>query len=212
MSLHDVFSRQIMAFHRAIIDDCNRAARPNRNDAMALRLRSNALALAKIQLAMLALTGAELPMAEREAEPWHDLEPTESLTADPRAPDSLAPDSLAPAPLAADPLAAAQLTLDPMAPDPTAPIPLTPDAMTFDPLAFDPLASDPLASAPLASDPPAFDGERVLAGDALSRFVSRPLAAGESPHEVWQKALENDPVRRQRNPVLPRPGFRSPSA
>jgi hypothetical protein len=67
MSLQDVFSRQIQAFHAAILDDCDRSSRPDRSDAMALRLRANALALAKVQLAMVALVkaaGAELATAE----------------------------------------------------------------------------------------------------------------------------------------------------
>jgi len=165
-----------MAFHGAIIDDCNRAAGVNQSDAMALRLRNNALALAKIQLAMLALTGAEPTMAEPEPELWRDPEPVESLTAD--------------------------AVSDPTVSDPSTP----------DPLASDPLASDPLAFDPLAFDPQAPDNERVLAGDALSRFVSRPLAADESPHQVWRQTLESEPIRRQRNPVLPGAGFRSPSA
>ena len=155
MSLQDAFSRQIMAFHEAIMDDCDRAAGADRSDAMALRLRNNALALAKMQLAMLALTktAPAIPGPEGEAEPevWPDVEPAESVLAEP------------------------------------------------DPVAFD-------------GEPVAFDSERVLAGDALSRFVSRPLAADESPHEVWQQELESDPVRQRRNAVLPGAGFRSPSS
>jgi hypothetical protein len=69
MSLHQAISQQILVFHTAILDDCDRAARPDRTDAMALRLRANAIVLAKLQLEMLALTktepfGAERPLAE----------------------------------------------------------------------------------------------------------------------------------------------------
>ncbi|WP_158932207.1 hypothetical protein [Acidisphaera sp. S103] len=155
MSLQDAFSRQIMAFHGAIMDNCDRAAGADRSDTMALRLRNNAVALAKMQLAMLALTKTEpaIPGAEGGAEPdvGPDEEPAESVLVEP-----------------------------------------------------EPMASD--------GEPVAFGGKRVLAGDALSRFVSRPLGAGESPHEVWRRELDNDPVRRRRNAVLPGAGFRSPSS
>lgn len=138
MSFQEAFSQQIHAFHTAIIDDCDRAARPDRSDAMVLRLRNNALALTKMQLAMLALTGAAPPAPEPETEsvPWRE---------------------------------------------------------------------------PASSDPPAADPDRILAGDALSRFVSRPLGPDESPHEVWFNQLENEPAKRRRNPAIPGAGFRSSS-
>ena len=122
---------------------------------MVLRLRNNALALAKMQMAMLALTGLEQP--ETEAEPWHDPEPAGSPVDEP--------------------------SMD-----------------------------EARVDEPFASEAVAFDDERVLAGDALSRFVSRPLAVSESPHEAWRQELESDPVRRRRNAVLPGAGFRSPSS
>ena len=58
MSIQYPLPRQIQAFHAAILDDCDRAARPEQPDAMVLRLRINALALAKVQLAMVALMKA----------------------------------------------------------------------------------------------------------------------------------------------------------
>jgi hypothetical protein len=56
MFLQNALSQQFMAFHVAIIDDCNRAARPEQTDAMVLRLRNNALALGRLQLPMLAVS------------------------------------------------------------------------------------------------------------------------------------------------------------
>jgi hypothetical protein len=172
MFLQDVFSRQIMAFHGAIMDNCNRAADADRSDTMVLRLRNNALALAKIQLAMLALTGTELPEPETGTEPWREPETGPEPWRDPE--------------------------------------PAEPQIAR--PLMAEPQEAEPQEAEPWeAAEPSAFDGERVLAGDALSRFVSRPMASDESPHEVWQRELDNDPVRRRRNPVLPGAGFRSPS-
>ena len=78
MSIQYPFSRQIQAFHAAILDDCDRAARPEQPDAMVLRLRINALALAKVQLAMVALMKAEFP--ERVAAAVE--RPDEDLTRD----------------------------------------------------------------------------------------------------------------------------------
>jgi hypothetical protein len=53
--------------------------------------------------------------------------------------------------------------------------------------------------------------DHMPSGDALSRFVSRRLELDESPHHVWQDLHEAMPVKRRRNPVLPRQSFRSPS-
>jgi hypothetical protein len=61
MSIQISFSRQIQAFHAAILDDCDRASRPDQHDAMVLRLRANALALAKVQLALAAVLRTEPP-------------------------------------------------------------------------------------------------------------------------------------------------------
>ena len=70
MSFHTAFTQQIQAFQAAILDDCDRACRPDQTDAMALRLRANALALAKVQLALVALvqTGEPEPVT-KPAEP-----------------------------------------------------------------------------------------------------------------------------------------------
>jgi hypothetical protein len=76
MSIEDPFSLQIQAFHAAILDDCDRAARPEQLDAMVLRLRSNALALAKVQLAMVALMKAERPEPFPPAHGCPDQDPT----------------------------------------------------------------------------------------------------------------------------------------
>jgi hypothetical protein len=133
MSHQNAFSMQILAFHDAIVDDCNRAARAEQTDAMALRLRNNALALAKLQLAMLAAGGGV-----GQPEP-----------------------------------------VAPPAPDPVPRVERTPD--------------------------------RILSGDALSRFVSRRLEPGESPHSVWQDLHAADPGKPRRNPVSRGAGFRSPS-
>ena len=149
MSLQDAFSRQFQAFHTAIIDDCDRAAGSDRTDSMALRLRNNALALTRMQLAMLALTRAEPCTPEPVAEPEPDPEPA---------------------------------------------------------LAWEPEPSE--AGQP---DPAPFDCGRILAGDVLSRFVSRRLGPDESPHDIWQDMQETDTPQRRRNPALPRAGFRSPS-
>jgi hypothetical protein len=53
--------------------------------------------------------------------------------------------------------------------------------------------------------------DHILAGDALSRFVSRRLGPDESPHEVWQRLQDGLPAQAQRNPALLRSGFRSSS-
>jgi hypothetical protein len=69
MSPQAAFSLQFEAFHTAIIDDCDRAAGAERTDGMALRLRNNAVALARLQLAMLAATRAERPACAMEPVP-----------------------------------------------------------------------------------------------------------------------------------------------
>jgi hypothetical protein len=100
MSLQAAFSQQIMAFHGAIMDDCNRAAGADRSDSMVLRLRNNAVAMTKLQLAMLAVTGADpaepeteaepWPERETESEPWPEPEPDEPEMAEPYAAEPLA--------------------------------------------------------------------------------------------------------------------------
>jgi hypothetical protein len=140
---HDLLAQQIQAFQTAILDDCQRAVRAGQSDAMALKLRANALALYRAQAAMLAMAGPGL------------------------------------APAATDKL---QETAD--------------DDPTF-------AAGDVHPGEP--------GGERSLAGDALSRFVSRRLDPSESAHDAWHRSLTEAPATpRQRNPALPRPGFRRP--
>jgi hypothetical protein len=81
MPLQAGLSRQIQAFHTAILDNCNRAGHPKQSDAMALRLRANALALAKMQLAMMALASAEPPEPVVAVELKRDEEPVEECPA-----------------------------------------------------------------------------------------------------------------------------------
>jgi hypothetical protein len=50
---------------------------------------------------------------------------------------------------------------------------------------------------PWAADPE----DHVLAGDALSHFVSRRLGPGESAHEAWQQALRTGDDATQRYPT-----------
>jgi hypothetical protein len=151
MSPQEAFTLQIQTFHTAIVDDCNRAAGAGRSDAMVLRLRNNAVALTKLQLAMLAATQSSACTPE----PLPALEPEQAAGPGPERPVE-----------------------SPVGP-----------------------------SAGLASSPQ----DRVLSGDALSRFVSRRLDPDESAHNVWQDLHEAQPVKRRRNPGLPRAGFRSSS-
>ena len=142
MPLNDRLTRQFHAFHHAILDDCERASRPGQSDAMALLLRTNAMALAKLELAILArLQGTH----DRQ----QDMDPTAGPADEPAS-----------------------------WPDEPAPHPDT-------------------------------DEDHILAGDALSRFVSRRLGPDESPHEVWQRLQDGTTAKPQRNPALPRSGFRS---
>jgi hypothetical protein len=137
MTLQDVFDDQILAFHAAIMDNCNRAAHPDQSDVMALRLRNNALALGRLQMVMLTKDRHTAPDVVPAKEP-------------------------------------------------------------------EPVVEQP--SMPMVTSTP----DRVLTGDALSRFASRRLEPGESPHEIWQTLQESEAGRR-RNPALPGAGFRSPS-
>jgi hypothetical protein len=73
ISIEAAFTEQFRAFHGAILDNCDQAACPDRGDAMALRLRANALGLTKMQLAMLARTETE-PVAAPEPDPWAALD------------------------------------------------------------------------------------------------------------------------------------------
>jgi hypothetical protein len=164
MSFQHALQQQILAFHTAIIDDCNRAARPGQTDAVALQLRKNALALAKVQLALLALdhhVAADAPVAFSEAGVLDHGENSDQEENSDHGDDRV-----------------------------------------IDPLP-EPRAVDKLP----ASSPQ----DRILTGDALSRFVSRRLDPGESTHDVWQELQDDEPVRCQRNPALPKPGFRLPS-
>jgi hypothetical protein len=138
MSLTEMLSRQVLAFHDAIVSSCDRAAQPQCSDGMALRLRNNALALARVQLTMMSLTQAAA---------------CEPQTAQPQ------PDYNQPEP---EPIG------QPVRPDP----------------------------------------DRILTGDALSRFVSRRLEPGECEHDIWRQSLHDaEAARRTRNPALPRPGW-----
>jgi hypothetical protein len=170
MSIEDPLWRQIHTFHAAIIDNCDRAARPEQADSMVLRLRNNALALAKVQLAMVALVKAERPEHTLPTHGRPDEDPTEDRWD--RASGAWAGEkSVAGA-------------LDDEAP--------TADAHR---------------------EPAQRDGQddRILSGDALSRFVSHRLTPDQSPHEVWQRMQETDPAKQRHKPALPRAGFRSPS-
>jgi hypothetical protein len=82
MSPHQLLQLQIRAFHAAIIDDCERAACPGQGDAMALRLRNNALALGRMQLTMLALIDPP-----PSAAPTSDLRASDASAMEPPAPE-----------------------------------------------------------------------------------------------------------------------------
>jgi hypothetical protein len=184
MSFPDAFSRQIQAFHTAIIDDCDRAARPEQNDAMVLRLRANALALAKVQLAMMTLVRAE---------------PPELVAAAVRHPDDVS---------VGDRLAASDDTTPSWPGERALYQGIVPTIHPPNDEAPMPLAHVlARATMTLGDD----HEDRVLTGDALSRFVSRRLEPGESPHEVWQRLQEPGPAKRRGSPALPRAGFRSSS-
>ncbi|HEY4042813.1 MAG TPA: hypothetical protein VGM32_13340 [Rhodopila sp.] len=142
--LDDVFARQIQAFHIAILDNCDRAARAGQTDATVLHLRANALALVDAQFAMVALLTAEAP-----------------VTAGDRHQDNA-------------PLSGAQEDRVPG-----------------------------LAEASMFGATSGGQEDRVLAGDALSRFVSRRLQPGESPHEVWQQMLQEVAAPGRRNSAFP---------
>ncbi len=168
MSIEDPLSRQIQAFHAAILDNWDRAARPEQADNMVLRLRNNALALAKVQLAMVALV-----KVERSEHPLPTYgHPDEDPTGDGR-----------------DRASGARASENSISPGDEAP------------------------TAHALWEPPQRDdqGDRILSGDALSRFVSHRLTPEQSAHEVWQRMQETDPAKQRHKPALPRAGFRSPS-
>jgi hypothetical protein len=180
MSFQHEFSRQVHVFSTAILDDCDRALRPEQSDTMVLRLRSNALALAKVQLAMVAIIGTEPPKPAG---------PADRLPEDARTPDRLrVVKSAAEWPTDPDDLAATGPAAAP-APDDLAVPQTEPSTVT------------------VVDD----EDARLLAGDALSRFVSGRLAPDQSPHEAWQHHLATASARQPRNPALPRAGFRSAS-
>jgi hypothetical protein len=149
MVSNEPFLRQLEAFHTAILDNFERALRPAQSDAIALQLRSNALALTEAQLVMLA---------------W-----------------------LQTAPLAHEP--------------PSRAMPTAAGACDGSD-ASDEVGIDG-GTAPFSVD----SRDHVLAGDALSRFVSRRLGADESPHAVWQHL--RGATKGRRNPASPGSGFRS---
>jgi hypothetical protein len=113
MSLQNQLLRQIEAFHAAILDSCDRASRPAQGDAMALRLRVNALALAKAQLAMVALLRTEPsePIADSHLEEPPAADPDRATLPPPdaiwpvRAPEDAPPPDQPPAAPAEPPLA-----------------------------------------------------------------------------------------------------------
>jgi hypothetical protein len=170
MSIEDPLSRQIQAFHAAILDNCERAARAEQPDTMVLRLRINALALAKVQLAMVALVRVEPPEHIPATRGRPDQDPTGDRW-DPASGPWPGESSVA-------------STLDDEAP-----------------------TADALREPPQRDD----QDDRILTGDALSRFVSYRLTPDQSPHEVWQRMQETDPAKQRHKPALPRAGFRSPS-
>jgi hypothetical protein len=67
MSLQDLLTQQIIAFHTAILDSCRRSGQPEQSDAMALRLRGNVVSMTKLQLSMIAL--AQTDATEPEPPP-----------------------------------------------------------------------------------------------------------------------------------------------
>ena len=69
MLLQELLTEQVLAFHTAILDSCHRSRRPEQTDAVALRLRTNAVSMTKVQLAMVSLARAEAPEPEREPAP-----------------------------------------------------------------------------------------------------------------------------------------------
>ena len=84
------------------------------------------------------------------------------------------------------------------------------------------IAQEQAAEAETLSPPPLPETEpdrapdpapgRRLAGDGLSRFVSRRIAPDESIHAAWQRSLrEASAGGRKRNPDSPPSVFRSPS-
>jgi hypothetical protein len=93
MSPHELLQLQVRAFHAAIIDDCERAACPGQGDAMALRLRNNALALGRMQLTMLALIDTPRTDAPRsdatlsDATPY-GARPSDASTEEPAPPEA----------------------------------------------------------------------------------------------------------------------------
>jgi hypothetical protein len=182
MSIPNHFPRQIEAFHAGFLDNCNRAASPAESDTMVLRLRANAVALAKVQLAMVAMLRAEQPQLVATAS--HHME--EAWAADCAAgPDRASPTRPDEIPTI-------------LAPDDAA-LPDQPPAAVARPTLAHP-------------SPPQDDREdRVITGDVLSRFVSHRLMPEESPHEVWQSLQEAEPAKQRRNPALPGAGFRSSS-
>jgi hypothetical protein len=106
MPIKNHFPQQIEAFHAAILDDCDRAARPAQSDSMVLRLRANALALAKVQLAMVALLRSEPPepAADSPAAPDHASVQRPEENPGVRAPDDATPPDPPPAALTEPPL------------------------------------------------------------------------------------------------------------
>ncbi len=137
---------------------------------MVLRLRINALALAKVQLAIIALVKAEPPEPIPAAHRSPDEDPTGERWD--RASGSWPGEN------------SVARTLDDEAP-----------------------TADALREPPQQDD----QDDRILTGDALSRFVSHRLTPDQSPHEVWQRMQETDPAKQRHKPALPRAGFRSPS-
>lgn len=85
MSYEEMLAQQFIAFHTAIVDSCGRSNRPEQTDAMALRLRNNALAMTKLQMTLLPHAhGADtqtpddtdrLPKAKRTPKPEPVLDP-----------------------------------------------------------------------------------------------------------------------------------------
>ena len=69
MSYEEMLSQQFIAFHAAIVDSCDRSNQPQQTDAMALRLRNNAMAMTKLQITLLPLARGADCQAPGTAEP-----------------------------------------------------------------------------------------------------------------------------------------------
>ena len=79
MSYEEMLAQQFIAFHAAIVDSCGRSNRPQQTDAMALRLRNNALAMTKLQMTLLPLARGADAQTPGDAEPPSKATPAPKL-------------------------------------------------------------------------------------------------------------------------------------